>query len=401
LDNPLVFKQNKSVDATLISVEFKDCKNECPQGQVFVESPLVKSLNINESPSKSLIVNVSLEKQTEYNIFYLREYRNKPDRVVIDIRNPDYAQKERETTNKINKLKRFNWIVVIDPGHGGEDPGAVTKRQYREKDIVFFVSNALCDYLNSQPGIRAYLTRQGDYFLSLRERIDIAHKYNADIFISIHANACNKKHRSGASVYYLSRDGATDEAAALLAEQENASDKIGGIHLGKDKILDSILIDLAQTFTINESIDLSGKILNELSSIKGLQKEGIKCANFAVLKSPSIPSVLVELAYITSPGDLKLLLSKSYQTRMANMISKGVEKFLEERPPKELPEETYAESAYESKDFKIHVVKRGETLWRISTLYKIPIEIIRKLNGLDIVSTILVGQELKIPAINN
>ncbi len=400
LDSSLLFQESNQKSPHEINFKLVECKNRTAQNIWQLESPIIKDIRLIDSSANSLIVKISLYKSTEYNIFYLREYKNKPHRIVIDIKNPSYELKEKETTSKINMLKRYNWIVVIDPGHGGEDPGATIKGRYKEKDVVLSVSKNLCNLLNKQPGIKAYLSREGDYFLSLRERIDLAHKYNADLFISVHANASSKMKKRGASVYYLSRDGATDEATALLAEMENASDKIGGIPLGRDKILDSILIDLAQTFTINESIDLGGKILDELTKIKSLNKEGLKCANFAVLKSPSMPSVLVELAYLTNPYDLKLLFSKDYQSMMAKMISGGVCNFFADRPPKELPEKTYAEISSNEQDYKIHIVKKGETLWRIATSYGIPLDTLRKCNGLDLVSTILVGQRLKIPSIS-
>lgn len=397
LDNPATIEDQSNKEGCAIIIMFKGCKGLVSENICKVESPLVNKMEIVESKPDSMIAKITLSKKTDYNIFQLKPYREKPDRVVIDIINPEYEKEEEKTTDNINKLKRFNWIIAIDPGHGGEDPGAMAKGKYKEKDIVLAVSKNLCDLLNKKDNIKAYLTRNGDYFLSLRERIEIAHKYHADLFISIHANACTKRQKRGASVYFLSRDGATDEATALLAERENASDKIGGISLGKDKVLDSILIDLAQTHTINESIDIGDKILEGLAAINGIKKEGLKCANFTVLKSPSIPSVLVELSYISNYNDLKLLLSKSYQSQMASMICNGVCKYFASRPPKELPAELYADSSPNDKNFKIHIVQKGETLWRISSLYGIPLDLLRKINGIDIVSTILVGQRLKIP----
>jgi N-acetylmuramoyl-L-alanine amidase len=396
LDRPVLFQELKTNDSRKISIEFRNCRNATSMKKCHIDWKLIESLRLINSSPNSLIIEITASESMDYHIFYLRKYESKPDRIVIDIKNPVYAQKEKETKKEIESLKKANWIVVIDPGHGGEDPGAIGKEGWKEKDIVLSVGKKLKNFFDKIPGIKAYLTRDGDYFLSLRERIEIAHKFQADLFMSLHANASLKKSTKGASVYYLSRDGATDEASALLADKENASDKIGGIPLGKDTLLDSILIDLVQTRTINESIDLGEKVLEELIKIKGLEKEGLKCANFGVLKSPSIPSVLIELAYLSNQSDIKLLGSKNYQKQMAKNICEGVSKFLFENPTKQKPKQVIAK-ANALEDYEIHIVRKGETLWRIATIYGIPLDIIRNLNELNSSSILLVGQKLKIP----
>ncbi|MGA1844709.1 MAG: N-acetylmuramoyl-L-alanine amidase [bacterium] len=398
LDRPVLFQELHNKDSRNISLELRNCTNSTAQDSYDIDSSLIESVRLLQSPLSSLVAEITTSIALSYHIFYLQKYEMKPDRIVIDIKHPVDAQQEKETKREIEDLKKANWIVAIDPGHGGEDPGALSKEGYREKDIVLAVGKMLRDQLNDQSGIKAYLTRDGDYFLSLRERIEIAHKFQADLFISLHANANLKSTTRGTSVYYLSRDGATDEASALLADKENASDLIGGIPLGKDSLLDSILIDLAQTRTINESIDLGEKVLRELGSIKGLEREGLKCANFGVLKSPSIPSVLVELAYLSNHTDIKMLSSKKYQKEMSQRICQGALEFLGECPPKEKHYRMVAGASASGEDYEIHVVKQGETLWRISSLYGISLDIIRNLNGLHSSSLLMVGQKLKIPS---
>jgi N-acetylmuramoyl-L-alanine amidase len=399
LDRPVLFQEKHTKDSRKISIEFRNCKNATSRKKWHIDNcKLIESLKLEDSPHNSLYVEITTSISTKYHIFYLQKYETKPDRIVIDVKNPISAQKEKETKREIENLKKANWIVAIDPGHGGEDPGAISKDGFKEKNIVLSVGKKLKELLDKQPGIKAYLTRDGDYFLSLRERIEIAHKFQADLFLSLHANASRRKSANGASIYYLSRDGATDEASALLADKENASDLIGGIPLGKDTLLDSILIDLAQTRTINESIDLGEKVLKELIKIRGIEKEGLKCANFGVLKSPSIPSVLVELAYLSNSSDKKLLTSKKYQLEMAQMICGGIDKFLVESPSKEKSHRVVAQSDSSNQNYEIHIVRKGDTLWRIASFYGIPLEIIRKFNGLNSSSTLLVGQKLKIPS---
>jgi len=397
LDRPVLFQELHNKDSRNISLELRNCTNNTTQDCYNIDSSLIESVRLSESPLNSLFAEVTTSIPLSYHVFYLQKYETKPDRIVIDIKHPVDAQEENKTKREIEHLKKANWIVAIDPGHGGEDPGALSKEGYKEKDIVLAVGKLLRDQLNQQPGIKAYLTRDGDYFLSLRERIEIAHKFQADLFISLHANASLKNSTRGTSVYFLSRDGATDEASALLANNENASDLIGGIPLGKDSLLDSILIDLAQTRTINESIDLGEKVLRELESIKGLEKEGLKCANFGVLKSPSVPSVLVELAYLSNQDDIKLLNSNRSQMEMARMICNGAQGFLAECPPKEKHYRVAAGDPSSLSNYEIHVVKQGETLWRIALLYGISMDILRNLNGLRPSSLLMVGQELKIP----
>lgn len=399
LDRPVLFQESHSKDLRKISIKFRNCKNATSREKWLIDCKLIESLRLKESPSNCLVAEITSSSSLDYHVFYLQSYETKPDRIVVDIKNPINLQKEKETEKEIETLRKANWIVVIDPGHGGEDPGAIGKGRYREKDIVLSVGKELKDLMNKHPGVKAYLTRDGDYFLSLRQRIEIAHKYQADLFVSLHANACPKKGAKGASVYYLSRDGATDEASALLADKENASDLIGGIPLGKDTLLDSILIDLAQTRTINDSIDLGEKVLRELVSIKGLDKEGLKCANFGVLKSPSIPSVLVELAYLTNTSDLKLLTSKKSQSQMAHMLCKGIGQFFSESPTKERRNQAFAKTYQAEQSYEIHVVRKGDTLWRIASFYGISLDILKKMNDLSASSTLLVGQKIKIPSL--
>jgi N-acetylmuramoyl-L-alanine amidase len=224
-------------------------------------------------------------------------------------------------------------MVVVDPGHGGRDPGAVGQRRTREKDVVLNISKKLHDRINAVPGMRAVLTRKGDYYISLRGRIGIARKLHADLFVSVHADAVTRRSARGSSVYALSQRGATSETARLLADKENASDLVGGVTLSdKDDLLAEVLIDLSVTKTISESLTFGGDILRQLKRIGPVHSQRVEQAAFVVLKSPDIPSVLVETAYISNPQEEKLLRSDRHQNKIADAILSGIRAYLKRRP---------------------------------------------------------------------
>lgn len=218
-----------------------------------------------------------------------------------------------------------NVIVAIDAGHGGIDPGAVGKRGTHEKDVVLDISRHLQRLIQAERGMQAAMIRVGDEYLSLRERIRRARQFGADIFISIHADAYKNSKVKGSSVYVLSRKGASSEAAKWLAERENASDLLGGLSLSdKDDVLASILLDLSQTGTIEASSQLAGNVLNSLARIGPLHRNTIQHAAFMVLRSPDIPSILVETAFISSPEEERKLASNSYRRQVAQAILQGI-----------------------------------------------------------------------------
>jgi len=225
--------------------------------------------------------------------------------------------------------------VVLDPGHGGKDPGAIGPLHHAEKNLVLSLARYLKQIIDRQPGMRAVLTRTGDYYLGLRQRMHIARKYHADVFISIHADAFMNPHSTGASVFALSERGATSEAARWLAEQENYSE-LGGINLAAmhDKILRTVLIDLSQTVTIAASLKMARKVLQHLNTVTKLHTRRIEQAQFAVLKSPDIPSILIETGFITNPQEEKHLLQSHYQIKLAQAIVAGLKQYFRENPPR-------------------------------------------------------------------
>ena len=234
------------------------------------------------------------------------------------------------------RVPKKNILIILDPGHGGKDPGAVGKAGTREKDVVLQIAKVLQQKINREPNMKAVLTRSDDTFIPLRERVLIARRNKADMFISLHADAGSAK-ADGASVYILSTSGASSEAARLLARAENQSDLIGGVKISdKDDAIASMLLDLSQEATIESSNALGNYLLRNLSRHANLHKKQVERAGFAVLKAPDIPSVLIETGFISNPKEEQNLRNKKYQERLANDILTGIKAYYKERPATEL-----------------------------------------------------------------
>ncbi|THF62421.1 AMIN domain-containing protein [Pseudothauera nasutitermitis] len=226
------------------------------------------------------------------------------------------------------------FTVVLDPGHGGEDPGAIGRRGSHEKNVTLSIAKRLKRRIDAEPNMRAVLTRDGDYFVPLYQRVARARRVQADLFVSIHADAFVRPEARGSSVFVLSERGATSSAARWLAQKENDADLIGGVNLAKQEgHLARTLLDLSQTATINDSLKLGRAVLGELGGINRLHKAEVEQANFAVLKAPDIPSVLVETAFISNPEEERRLNDNAYQEKMAEAILRGIRRYFAENPP--------------------------------------------------------------------
>ncbi|MBS0288223.1 MAG: N-acetylmuramoyl-L-alanine amidase [Proteobacteria bacterium] len=241
-----------------------------------------------------------------------------------------------------NQLTTREFIVAIDPGHGGEDTGAIGNNlKIREKDVVLAVSKKLESLINAQSGMKAFLVRKGDYYVGLRNRMGLAREQGADLFISLHADSFKDPRASGASVFVLSEKGASNEAARWLAERENRSDLIGGVKLeDKGDLLASVLLDLSQTASESASHELANHLISNLSKVTDLHHKTVQRAGFMVLKSPDIPSVLVELGFISNQNGEKKLKTKMHQDALAQALLSGVQNYVAKRPkPVKQPEE--------------------------------------------------------------
>jgi N-acetylmuramoyl-L-alanine amidase len=232
-----------------------------------------------------------------------------------------------------NKTDRLV-IVALDPGHGGEDPGAVGPGGTREKDVVLQIAHRLRDRINSQPNMRAYLTRDADFFVPLHVRVQKARRVQADLFISIHADAFFTARPQGASVFALSEKGASSSAARWIADKENSADLVGGINVkAKDAQVQKALLDMSTTAQINDSLKLGSAMLGEIGNVGKLHKPKVEQAGFAVLKAPDIPSVLVETAFISNPDEEARLRSEAYQIQLADALMRGISRYFARNPP--------------------------------------------------------------------
>jgi N-acetylmuramoyl-L-alanine amidase len=266
-----------------------------------------------------------------------RSFALKPDgksghRLVVDLHATDLSPTPIKTNQQQRKKRKDHFVIAIDPGHGGRDPGAIGKRGTREKDIALAVGKKMKALVNRTPGYKAILTRDADRYVTLRNRVKKARDVEADIFVSLHADAFHKSHVKGASVYALSLSGASSEAARWAAKKENSSDLIGGISLDdKDDLIASVLLDLSQTATIQDSLELGSDVLSQIGKVSRLNNKKVQQAGFAVLKAPDMPSILIETAFLSNPSEEQKLRSPKHQQKLAKAVFSGVRSHLKNR----------------------------------------------------------------------
>jgi N-acetylmuramoyl-L-alanine amidase len=325
------------------------------------------------------------------------------DRLVIDIFDDagtadtgfteSAPQPAPEVRKRAETSERRRVLVAIDAGHGGEDPGAIGPNKLREKDVVLAIARELHGLLERDAGFEPRLLRTGDYFISLRGRRDMAKGMQADMFVSVHADAFTRPQASGASVFALSERGASSDFARFLAQRENASDLVGGVSLSdKENVLAEVLYDLSMTATLDSSLAIGGRVLRELGSVNRLHKRQVETAGFAVLRSPDIPSILVETGFISNPEESRKLATKAHQRATAEAIYRGIRSWFVEHPPPG----TYLAWQREQGEQE-YVIARGDTLSGIAQRFNVPVATLRQHNALS-GSVIRVGQKLVIPA---
>jgi N-acetylmuramoyl-L-alanine amidase len=286
-------------------------------------------------------------------------------------------------------------IVAIDAGHGGEDPGAIGANGTREKQVTLQIARTLARLVEKEPGMRPVLVRDGDYYIRLRKRIAIARKHKADLFVSIHADAFRDKRVSGSSVYTLSHRGASSEAAKWLADKENSADLIGGIDLSEnDNLLATVLLDMTQNATLEHSNAAASKVLANLKKVGAVHNRSVQKAGFVVLKSPDIPSMLVETAFISNPKEEKRLRNADHQAKLARAVLGGVKSYFASYPP---PGSKLAgDESGDGVKGRRYVINSGDTLGEIARKYDVSLTSLRSANRID-GDQIRVGQVLTIP----
>ncbi|OJS99698.1 N-acetylmuramoyl-L-alanine amidase [Marinobacter nauticus] len=335
--------------------------------------------------------------------FVLEPNQQYGHRLVVDLIDEKGSRLERAASPTVTQdsAGKRDIIIVIDPGHGGEDPGAIGPRGTREKDVVLRMSKTLMDLINKQPGFTAKLTRTGDYYIGLRNRTLLARKYNADLFVSVHADAFRTPQPSGASVFALSQRGATSETARWLAQSENRSDLIGGaggVSLdGRDDMLAGVLLDLSMTASINASLGVGSSVLGQLGGVAKLHKPGVEQAAFAVLKSPDIPSILVEAGFISNPKEEQNLATEWYRNRLANAIMDGIHEYFQRTPPPGTLLAWQKENQKGGGQVSRYRIQRGDTLSGVARQNQTTVGELMRFNGMTD-DRVMVGQTIRIPS---
>ncbi len=394
-------------------IDFKetDVLEDFPD-ELILKKPGIDKIMVIPLPEGSVRVELSIAENVKTKVFNIRKIQDKPDRVVIDLEFPDVEKQESREREEI-KVLRKNKIIVIDPGHGGEDPGAVGKLRTQEKRVVLEISRKLRDILNKKEGYRAFLTRNGDYYVPFKKRLKIAREYGADLFLSIHADSFKSRDARGSSVYCLSLRGASSEAAKFLARNENLADIIGGSPNGENSdATDPIILNMFQTNTINSSKVFGSMVLRCLDGVTHVKYDKVHEAPFMVLKLPEVPSLLIETAYISNPKEEKLLQSSRFQKEIAKAIAAAVTEFLPVQPvtPSKTPkivltknEEKQATLGTSDNTDKakmqstVYTVRRGDTLEWIAKKHNTKISTLLKLNRMQIDDTLYFGRVLKVP----
>ena len=420
-----------------LQIDFED--TETPEdlpSEFIIIKPGVDKITVIPLPNGSVRVGLSLAENVHTKVFHIGRIPEKPYRVVVDIEFPDVEKQEGQEREQV-KVLRKDKIIVIDPGHGGEDPGAIGRLGTREKKVVLEISRKLKDILNKKKGYRAFLTRNGDYYVPFKKRMKIAREYGADLFVSVHADAFRRRGARGSSVYCLSLRGASSEAAKILARNENLADMIGGSPNGESSDeLDPIILNMFQTNTINSSKIFGTAVLRHLDRVNHVKFKRVQEAPFIVLKLPEIPSLLVETAYISNPNEEKKLRNSRFQTEIARALANSISEFLpvkpvrpstapkvvlaksedkhivpdtEQRPPhkntphtdKSLPQEIKLHKVDNADARKLetaeYYVQKGDTVEMIASMHSTSIGTLLKLNNMKIDDTLHEGRAIKVP----
>ena len=345
---------------------------------------------IRQGADLRLVFDLSASVRTS--VFLLPPNDTTGHRVVIDLFDKTPTEEPEPVLSVESLESRRDIVIAIDPGHGGEDPGALGPGGLREKTVVLQIARRLENQLAKIPGFKPMLVRTGDYYVSLKNRRDKARALEADLFVSIHADAFREKSARGASVYALSTRGATSTTAQYLADTENAADLVGGVELAEmDPMLAGVLADLSMTGTLDASLNLGALILEQIDGVARLHKKRVEQAGFAVLKSPDVPSLLIETGFISNPGEAERLATPAYQDKMARAIRRGIQSWFARQPPPG----TLLAWQREQGGREV-TIAAGDTLSEIAERYGVTVASIKTNNGLSR-DMIYVGQTLVIP----
>ena len=358
-----------------------------------LQNNFIRDIRFGGGVKEALRVVLDVARITKFNHFMIPGNRTQNTRMVVDISFPENSSKLSQNQVSSDLLRDIR--IVIDPGHGGKDPGAIGPNGTWESVVALAVSQRLAEQINKTQDMRAFLTRSDDSFVPLRDRMEIARELKADLFVSIHADALDNNPRvRGASIYTLSDKGAVDEASKRLAKRENEDISIGDVSLsGKDDSFASLMMDLSQGATNEASLEIGDFVLTELSRVSSIRKKKVQQSGLLVLKSPDVPSILIETTYISNPNEEKKLKDRNFQNKLANAILKGVRNYFLVNPPEETK---FAKNLQNQSRTISYIVRRGDTLSEIADLYSISLSVLRRFNQIN-GSNIKIGQTLQIP----
>lgn len=427
LDGPVQHKLSQAVDPERVILDITNVKLKAGlQDLPLADTPVI-TIRSSAQNTYDLRMVFDLKAKVSPNSFFLKANGNMHDRLVLDlfdapvvtaIPSPATTPQPVTTPQAVTNLPAVQpepvpavpvqeisgkrvIMIAVDAGHGGEDPGAIGSNKVREKEVTLAIAKELVAAINAQPGFAAKLTRTGDYFIPLKKRRDIARNMQADLFVSIHADAFTRSSARGASVFALSRNGATSETARFLAQRENESDLIGGVGGisldDKDEVLAGVLVDLSMTATLNSSLQVGSHVLKSMGGVAHLHKRHVEQAGFMVLKSPDVPSILVETGFISNPEESRKLATAAYRKQMALSVFKGIHQYFMQHPPAGTLLAAQLSSGELKGVLREHTVSSGDTLSAIAIRYGISVTQLMRHNGMRS-SNVKVGQTLKIPA---
>jgi N-acetylmuramoyl-L-alanine amidase len=385
LSGPAVYSVFALADPQRIVIDFKDTVSSAASPSDQILGPWLLALRSGNPNNGVLRYVLDLKAQLDHDSFLLPPGAGYGHRLVVDVKPVDSSL--RENNNPVDSPTEKDYVVVIDPGHGGDDPGALGHRGTREKKVVLAIAERLQWMLNLRPGLAAQLTRKGDYYVSLRNRIKIAAEHQADVFISVHADSARRRSAHGASVYILSSKGASSEIGRELAKRENASDLIGGVKLGKQEhTVRETMLDMEVDWKVKESKAFAKNLLYELGKVGFLHTKQVQQAGFVVLKAIDIPAVLVEVGFISNKKEERALQTALHHERIAGSMFRAIVRYCTEKSQCRINPDSKG----------IYVVRKAESLSLLAARFGTTISAIKRANKLKI-DTLLIGQKLVIP----
>lgn len=338
LSGPVQYKTFSLSTPERLIVDLRGASLSGDFSQLALGNTVIRSIRSGRFGQGDTRIVLDLSGPVQLNSFLLPPQDGQGDRLVLDLKPSAPLNIVEATQARVDKAHpRRDIIVVVDPGHGGKDPGAVGAKGEREKDVVLSIAQLLAKRLKREKGFDVKLVRNDDFFVPLRKRVEIARKHNADIFISVHADAAPRLTASGASVYCLSEGGATSATARFMAQRENGADLLGATSLlnlkDKDPMLAGVILDMSMNATIAASLQLGSTVLGSLAAITSLHQKRVEQAGFAVLKSPDVPSILVETGFISNARDSQRLVTARHQQAVADGLFEGLQRYFQKNPP--------------------------------------------------------------------